>query len=129
MSAQDATKGYAARRPEALRVLTSVWVYDGHWVVDFLGQRDELSNAGVASAEMFELPPCGTKKSGRDEFGDYYTIRPRPGGRFELARHFTVEPPDRGNQGKGRGWTALGPAVCSEVEAAIQRMRRPRESA
>jgi hypothetical protein len=128
MNPQEAMKGFRARRPKVLRVLTNVSGYDEHWVVDFLGQRDELIEAGIASAEMFELPPCGTKKSGRDEFGDYYSIRPRPGGRFELSRHFGMEPGDRGNQGKGRGWTALGPAVCAQVEAAIQRMRRPRES-
>ena len=45
--------------------------------MDFLGQGDELIEAGIASAEMFELPPCGTKRSGCDEFGDYYTIRPQ----------------------------------------------------
>jgi hypothetical protein len=107
-----------------LHVLKDVDVHGGRWVVEFLGQRDELIEAGVASAEMFELPPCGTKKTGRDEFGDRYMIRPRPGGRFELARCLDVEPPDGSNQGKGRGWKARGPAVCAEVEAAIQRMRR-----
>jgi hypothetical protein len=128
-SPQEAMRGYAVRRPEVLRVLEDIHVHDWGWTVEFLGQGYELIDAGVAFAEMFELPPCGTKKSGRDEFGDYYMIRPRPGGRFELSGHFDVEPSDRGNQGKGRGWKARGPAVCAEVEAAIQRMRRPRESA
>lgn len=120
-------KGYAARRPTVLGVLKDIEDHCWGWYVEFFGGREELIRAGVASAEMFDLPKSGGK-TGRDEFGDRYIIRSRPGDRFLLTRSFDEEARDRGNQGKGRGGKALGADVCAEVDAIIERCQSRREA-
>lgn len=128
-SMSAAPAGYKAVRPGVLRVLKSVEVRgdDGEaawWNTEWEGSAVELLEAGVASAEMLNLPACG-QKSGRDEFGDPYSVRRRAGGRLEVSRRFGDEA-FTGNCGPGHGWKALGPSVNAEVDAALARMRQPR---
>lgn len=91
----------------------------------FQGTKAELIESGVACAAMFDFGRCG-QKTARDEFGDRYQIRQRANGRYGLIRWFHEDVPNLGNCGRGKGWGTLGPGVCAEVEAAMQRMRARR---
>jgi hypothetical protein len=113
--------GYAAARPQVLRVLKQVRG-DGYcWLVDFEGTANELEAAGVATPEMLDLVPCG-QRSGCYEFGDKFHVQRFGGGRLALTRIFSGDAIE-GNRGKGRGWKAHGEAVMAEVDRALERMR------
>lgn len=77
------TDGFHIARPEVKPLLHEVCVYYSHWYVTVRGTRAELLAAGCASAEMFDLPPCGVRHTS-DEFGNHAIVRALASARFEV---------------------------------------------
>ena len=122
-----AFKRLKATRPEVMRVLFCVEEMGWGWLIEFKGSREALLAAGVAEEEMFALPRRG-RKAARDQFGDGYRIRERHDGTYALERHLSFEAYDLCGP-RGRSWKTLGAGVVAEVDAALERMRRPRKAA